>query len=50
VKLIQDNFVFDHKIGTVKTLECTGAQANQTLVFKDTGVDYRVRYHVNLLD
>jgi hypothetical protein len=50
VQLIELDTLFNDQIGNTKTLECTGDQRNQTLVFKETGVQYRMQYHVNLLD
>ncbi len=50
VELIELDLLFNDQIGNTKSLECTGNQRNQTLVFKETGVEYHMRYHVNLLD
>ena len=38
------------QIATNKTLECTGDQTNQVLIFREPGVQYRLTYDVNLLD
>ncbi len=49
VRLIEDDTLFNDQIGNNKTLECTGDQTDQVLIFRETGVQYRVKYDVNLL-
>jgi hypothetical protein len=49
VRLLEVDTLLDDPIGTTKNLECTGTQTNQVLVFKETGVDYRMTYDVKLL-
>jgi hypothetical protein len=48
VQLIEHDPLFNDQIGNAKSLECTGGQTDQVLVFKETGVKYLMTYDVDL--
>ncbi len=49
VTVREDDTVINDRIGRVKNLECTGAQANQVLRFADASAEYLLTYNVDLL-
>jgi hypothetical protein len=49
VQLSEHDPLFNDQIGNVKSLECTGDQTDQVLVFKETGVKYLMTYDIDLL-
>jgi hypothetical protein len=49
VQTIEDDTLFNDQIGNTKSLECTGDQIDQVLVFKETGVKYLMTYDIDLL-
>jgi hypothetical protein len=49
VQVIENDILFNDVIGNTKSLECTGDQIDQVLVFKETGVKYLMTYDVDLL-
>jgi hypothetical protein len=49
VQLLEDDTLINDQIGNTKSLECTGDQTDQVLVFKETGVKYLMTYDVDLL-